>query len=169
MNTLYYILIIHAVYLQFDDIEPPVCVLRSVSPILGSCPGIIPCVSNSWTATWDVLDRSSAIFQILAQSDNTTVSYSESAAESSNVWISVSATISCCDDEETLIITDLSGNTANCSVTRRSVVPVCISGCLNGGRCVVTGKCECQGGFHGDRCEYGKLQLSKRNNYCADY
>jgi hypothetical protein len=135
---------------EFADTEAPVCALRSV--FSGSCPGIPD--STTWTAVWDVLDRSSAIFQIVAQSNNTVVSYSESAAESSNVWISVTTTILCVDDEEILTITDLSGNVANCSVTQSSPVPVCSLGCLNGGRCVSTDECECPGGFHGDRCQY---------------
>lgn len=100
------------------------------------------------------LDRSSAIFQILAQSSGTVVSYSETAAESSNGWISVTTTILCSDTREILTITDLSGNVANCSVIQTTTGPVCSLTCLNGGRCVATDKCECLGDFHGDRCQY---------------
>ena len=115
-----------------------------------------------------MLDRSSAIFQISSVLDRvgTIISYDKTAAKSSNTWITVLAeNISCCEGT-ILTVTDLSGNKGNCSVSPMSSVPVCTLGCLNGGRCVATNKCECLGTFHGDRCENGRVQRIKHYSYC---
>jgi hypothetical protein len=133
-----------------------VCILQSVSNCL------VPDTCNAtWRAAWYVLDRISPIQEIkpLPSFNTTIVRYDRTRNNASNQWISVTADISCCDNGTILTVTDVSGNKANCSVTRKSKAPNCRIACQNGGKCKEGNSCACLGGYFGDLCNNGKNQM----------
>jgi hypothetical protein len=141
---------------EYVDIEAPVCILQSVSNCL------VPDTCNAtWRAAWYVLDRISPIQEIkpLPSFNTTIVRYDRTRNNASNQWISVTADISCCDNGTILTVTDVSGNKANCSVTRKSKAPNCRIACQNGGKCKEGNSCACLGGYFGDLCNNGKNQM----------